>query len=68
MCLIDHGHWHLWYDILENKKFDLKNLPKISEAFTIAINLTPSSAWFKGVSLRETADIDGVTFSLTIKS
>ena len=23
-CLIDHRQWHLWYDILENKKFDVK--------------------------------------------
>ena len=26
MCLIDHRQWHLWYDILENKKFDVKKL------------------------------------------
>ena len=48
------------YDILKNKKFDVKKLtPKISEEFTIVIlfivychNLTPSNAWFEGVSLR----------------
>ena len=34
------------------KNLTSKNLPKISEAFTIVINLTPSNAWFEGVSLR----------------
>ena len=29
-----------------------KNLPKISAAFTIVINLTTSNAYFEGVSLR----------------
>ena len=34
------------------KNLTSKNLPKISEAFTIVKNLTPSNAWFEGVSLR----------------
>ena len=34
------------------KNLTSKNLPKISEAFTIVINLTPSNAWLEGVSLR----------------
>ena len=43
----------MWYDILENKKFDVKKcIPKISEEFTIVINLTHSNAWFEGVSQR----------------
>ena len=50
--MTDHRQWHLWYDILENKKFDVKNLPNISKASTIVINLTPSNAWCEGVSLR----------------
>ena len=37
-CLIDQRQWHLPYDILKNKKFDVKKLKsKISEEFTIAI-------------------------------
>ena len=23
---MDHRQWHLWYDILENKKFDVKKI------------------------------------------
>ena len=34
------------------KNLTSKNLPKISEAFTVVINLTPSDAWFEGVVLR----------------
>ena len=34
------------------KNLTSKNLPKISEAFTIVINLTHSNAWLEGVSLR----------------
>ena len=50
--MIDHRQWHLRYDILENKKFDVKKLiPKITEEFTIVTNLTPSNAWFEEVSL-----------------
>ena len=37
-CLIAQRQWHLRYDILRNKKFDVKKLiPKISEEFSIAI-------------------------------
>ena len=36
---------YLRYDILENEKFDVKEfITKISEEFTIGINLTPSNA------------------------
>ena len=34
------------------KNLTSKNLPKILEAFTVVMNLTPSNAWFEGVSLR----------------
>ena len=33
------------------KNLTSKNLPKISEGFTIVINSTLSNAWFEGVSL-----------------
>ena len=37
--------WHLQYEIPQNQKLDVKNhTPKISEEFTIIINLTPSNA------------------------
>ena len=29
--MIDHRQWHLWYDILENEKFDVKKLTEKSE-------------------------------------
>ena len=35
---MDQRQWHLRYDILKNKTFDVKKLkPKISEEFTIVI-------------------------------
>ena len=37
-CLIAPRHWHLRYEILKNKKFDVKKLiPKILEEFSIVI-------------------------------
>ena len=36
--MIDQPRWHLRYDILKNKSFDVKKLiPKIPEEFTIVI-------------------------------
>ena len=40
----------LWHSL--EKKIDLKkHVPKISEELTVVINLTPSNAWFRGISL-----------------
>ena len=37
-CLIAQRQWHLRYDILKNKKIDVKKLiPKVSEEFSIVI-------------------------------
>ena len=47
-CLIDHRQWHLWYDIDENKKSDVKELAKNMGS----VNFTTSNAYFEGVSLR----------------
>ena len=44
--MIDHWQWNLWYDIIENKKFNVKR--KILEAFPIVVNLAPSNVWLEG--------------------
>ena len=47
--LIAQRQWHSWYDILKNKKIDVKKLiPKISEEFTIVTTLRPQMLGFKG--------------------
>ena len=52
-CLIYHQLWHLRYEILQNKKFDVeKVISKLSEDFTTVIDSTHSNALFEGISLR----------------
>ena len=48
-CLIAQRQWHLRYDILKNKKIDVKKLiPKISEEFSIVITRPLQMLGLKG--------------------